>query len=269
MRCCTVSIALSALLAFVGSSTAALPPILIDGFDIAVGTDSLGSETAGVLDANGQAGIQVPAISPTILGGERDSQFFVGFGDPGDSWEFGVDPIRGLFWESGPTIHVNMFLDWDGSGDGSTFGPSTPTTPYSSDFSEYGGIELVFGSSSADLQVGMSIGNRDEATSVCGANCGFITGFSRILAVDVPGGQDEPFSVFLPFAAMEDPFADFGIPAADLAGTNFLGVSVLSAPGVTNNDLVLRSVSVVVPEPTTCTLGLIIIVGFVAARRSH
>ena len=247
-----------AVVLLVPASVVQAGPILIDAFDVGFGPESLGSETAGILDGNGQAGVQFPVVRPGIFGGERDSQFYVGFGDPGDTWQFGVDPSRGLFWDSDPTIHVNMNLDWDGSGDGSTFGglAGVPTTPYSADFSAYDGVNLLFGENSAELQVALGIGNRDETTSPCGAACGFVSGFSTSFFTPtlVSGGQHDEFSVFLPFAGLSDIAAPF-IPGADLTDVNFINLSIFSAPGVTGNDFTLRSVSVVpVPVPATALL---------------
>ncbi len=238
-----VSILLTSLAG--AAQAATLPDIVIDRFDVAVGPDSLGSETAGELDANGQPGVQRPVASPAIFGGERDAQFWVGFGDAGDSWRFGVDPARGLFWDSDPSIHVNMVLDYDGLGDATTFGPAVPTEPITADFSAYDGVELRFGSNSAPLQVRMRVGNRDEDMSPCGAACGFASSFSMSDPVMVvEGGQDAPFTAFLAFAELGDPAAPF-LPGADLGAISFLGIDILSDMGVTDNDLVLRSISVV------------------------
>lgn len=229
--------------------------LLLDAFGIAVTAQTLDASSIDELDENGQPGVQVPVEGETILGGERDQQFWIGYVDPfegegepdaeDEEWTFGVDPERGLFWEAGARAHVNMVLEWDGAGDGSTFGNAVPDENLAVDLSEHRGMRVRFGSNSAPVQLVLTLAARDEENSPCGADCGFAATGSVSTPVTVAGGQSEPFEVFIPFDGLEAPFAAFGIPAADLSDITLISLRVSSAEGVTGNALELLSVSMV------------------------
>jgi len=222
---------------------------VVDAFDVAVAPVTLGPESVGVVDANGQPGVQVPVAGATILGGERDAQFWIGaVGDGSEAdgqWTFGVSSAEGLTWETGRHAHVNMVLEWDGAGDGSTFGPALPTHPLALDLSGYAGVRVRFQHSSDPLELTLTVGARDVDDSPCGAACGFVAASSSAGPVAVRGLNPSPFEVFLPFDDLSAPLEDAGIPGVDLSHVTLLALRVASAPGTAGNDLALRSVSLV------------------------
>lgn len=115
--------------------------LLIDGFSVPQGRMILTGATAGdPVDHNGQPGVQRPSVGDSIFGGERDGQYWVGFGPPQETWSFGVDPARGLYWDNDPGMHVNMTLEWDGAGDGTTAGLIAAAEPISVDLNQYRGF---------------------------------------------------------------------------------------------------------------------------------
>jgi hypothetical protein len=235
--------------------------LMIDDFTTPIAHQTLtGANADDPWDENGQAGVQFPVSGPGILGGERDSQFWVGFGPEEEEWSFGVDPARGLYWESDPNIHVNMNLEWDGSGDGTTFGgaPLAPN-PLRADLTGYTGFRLEFAYSTQPLFVRWILANKDLEDPMNTTP----QGGSRWQAT-IPGDQLQPFTVDMPFSEFTDPFVDFGIPALDFTDANTLVLSILSAEGVTGNSFELRSIALV-PEPAS--LGLLACAGVFALRR--
>jgi hypothetical protein len=224
--------------------------LTIDDFTTPIAHHTLtGANADDPFDDNGQAGVQFPVSSAGILGGERDSQFWVGFGPEEEEWGFGVDPARGLYWDSDPNIHVNMNLEWDGSGDGTTFGGAPlPPNPLRADLTGYTGIRLEFAYSTQPLFVRWILGNRDlvDPTNTRPQ------GASRWQAT-IPGDRTQPFILDVPFSEFTDPFVDFGIPAIDFSDVNTLVLSILSDEGVTGNSFELRSISLV-PEPASLAL---------------
>ena len=229
--------------------------MVIDDFTTPVvqRTTLTGANADDPFDPNGQAGVQFPMYDPDILGGERDSQFFVGYGPEDEQWTFGVDPQRGLYWESDPGMHVNMNLEWDGFGDGTTFGGARlPSHPLTADLTSYTGIRLDFTYSTKPLFIRWILGNRD----LVDPGNTLPEGASRWeTTIPIPGDQVDPFSVYAPFDEFTDPFAAFGIPGLDYSNVNTLVLSILSAEGVTGNNFELRSVALV-PEPTSLALFL-------------
>ncbi len=219
-------------------------PLVVDDFTVADGPTELTDASVGVVDDNGQPGVQRPVVDPDILGGERDAQFWIGSSDQADqTWSFGVDPERGLYWETDPGLHVNMTLEWDGSGDGTTFGPAVPPEPIELDLRAYSGVRLAFAHSTENLEAFVQLGRRGD-DSPCGEACGFAAALSQSEVVLVPGGRQEAFEIVVPLAGLDAPFAP-GLPGVDLGQVGSLIVSVRSAPGTAGNDLVLREVALV------------------------
>lgn len=238
--------------------------LTIDDFTTPIARQTLlGANADDPFDANGQAGVQFPVSGTGILGSERDSQFWVGFGPENEEWSFGVDPTRGLFWDSDPNIHVNMNLEWDGFGDGTTFGGTLSPNPLRADLTSYTGLRLDFGFSTQPLDIRWIIGNKD------------LTGGPIPLGISqfdltIPGGQTEPFAIATPFSEFTAPFADFGVPAADYSDINTLALSIFSADGVTGNSFELRSIAATsVPEPASSAILAGTLLGASALRRKR
>jgi len=260
--------ALAVALLVAGSSFAAtVPDVLVDQFDTPFGPEQLDAESAGRVDpVSGQQGVTRVSRGSHILAGERDMRFWVGYGAAGESWTFGVDPDRGLFWDNDPGMHVNTHLEWDGAGDGSTRFDAEPTDPLLLDVTDHRAFRLSFGSSSAPLQLQMQMLNIGP-DSPCGANCGFVEGFSRSPVIEIDGDQTQPFEVLVAFADFEAPNAPF-LPAADRSRINNIGAFVLSGAGATGNDLELRSLELTpVPVPPAVWLFGSAVVALAAVHR--
>lgn len=219
-------------------------PLLIDGFTVADGPVTLDADSVGEVDVNGQPGVQRPVVDAAILGGERDTQLCIGSSDdPDGTWTVEVDPDTGMSWRTDDGVHVNMVLEWDGAGDGTTFGPAVPTDPIELDLRGYRGVEVRFTQTTHDLQVWVELGRRGD-DSTCGEACGFIAGLSRSEIITVPGAEDGPTSVLVPFATFDAPFAPT-LPGTELDAVGAIILHVRSAPQVTGNDLTIREVVLV------------------------
>ncbi|MEO0852597.1 MAG: PEP-CTERM sorting domain-containing protein [Cyanobacteria bacterium J06648_11] len=238
--------------------------LTIDDFTTPIALQTLlGANANDPFDANGQAGVQFPVSGSGILGSERDSQFWVGFGPENEEWSFGVDPARGLFWDADPNIHVNMNLEWDGFGDGTTFGSTLSPNPLRADLTGYTGFQLDFGFNTQPLDIRWIVGNKDLTGGL------IPLGISQF-DLTIPGGQTEPFAIAMPFSEFAAPFADFGIPAADYGDVNTLALSIFSADGVTGNSFELRSIAATpVPEPSSSAIFAGVLLGASAFRRKR
>lgn len=244
-------VAVSSVSLLAATKASAVDTLLIDDFTRPIDqrTTLTGANGDDPFDLNGQAGVQYPVYDSNILGGERDSQFWVGYGPEEEEWTYGVNPTRGLYWDSDPGMHVNMNLEWDGFGDGTTFG-GAPLAPFplTTDVSKHTGIEIDFAYNTEPLFVRWILVNKDLEDP---ANT-TPQGASRWQET-IPGGQTEPFTLDMPFSEFSDPFVDFGIPPLDPTNVNSFVLSILSAPEVTGNSFELRSITIV-PEPTSILL---------------
>ncbi|MEO1089747.1 MAG: hypothetical protein AAFX81_03885 [Pseudomonadota bacterium] len=246
-----------------------VPDLPVDRFDIPFGPERLAAESAGMVDpTTGQTGVTRVSRGDRTLGGERDMRFWAGYGTPGESWTFGVDPARGLFWDNDPGMHVNTYLEWDGAGDGSTRFDAEPTDPLSLDVTDHRAFRLSFGSNAAPLEVQLQMLNIGPG-SPCGAACGFVEGWSRSPVTEVAGDQTQPFDVLVAFADFDAPAAPF-LPAADLSRVNVIGAFVLSGVDITGNELELRSLELTpVPVPPAMLLFGSALGALVAIRRQR
>ena len=110
-----------------------------------------------------------------------------------------------------------MNLEWDGFGDGTTFGGTLSPNPLQADLTGYTGLRLDFEYNTQPLYICWILGNVDLAG-------GPIPLGASLSELTIPGGQTEPFTLDMSFSEFTDPFASFGIPAVDYVDVNTLAL---------------------------------------------